>query len=67
TIPCVLFDIATPPMGGLNLFNLYIALSRMAHSPELLAEDDHLQHLDWQTRGWWQEMMMKTLDDQMMH
>ena len=28
TIPAVLVDIATPPTGGLNLFNLYIALSR---------------------------------------
>ena len=28
TIPYVLVDITTPPTGGLNLFNLYIALSR---------------------------------------
>ncbi|KAI6098558.1 hypothetical protein EDD16DRAFT_1562833 [Pisolithus croceorrhizus] len=28
TIPTVLIDIATPPTGGLNLFNLYVALSR---------------------------------------
>jgi len=28
TIPCVLIDIATPPTGGLNLFNLYVMLSR---------------------------------------
>jgi hypothetical protein len=28
TIPYVLVDIATPPTGGLNLFNLYVALSR---------------------------------------
>ncbi|KAH7925604.1 hypothetical protein BV22DRAFT_1010859 [Leucogyrophana mollusca] len=28
TIPTVLVDIATPPTGGLNLFNLYVALSR---------------------------------------
>ncbi|KIK74185.1 hypothetical protein PAXRUDRAFT_20134 [Paxillus rubicundulus Ve08.2h10] len=28
TIPSVLIDIATPPTGGLNLFNLYVALSR---------------------------------------
>ena len=26
TIPTVLVDIATPPTGGLNLFNLYVAL-----------------------------------------
>lgn len=28
TIPYVLVDIAPPPTGGLNLFNLYVALSR---------------------------------------
>ena len=28
TIPAVLVDIATPPSGGLTLFNLYVALSR---------------------------------------
>ncbi|KAI9568442.1 hypothetical protein HD554DRAFT_2097950 [Boletus coccyginus] len=28
TIPTVLVDIATPPSGGLTLFNLYVALSR---------------------------------------
>jgi len=28
TIPYVLVDIAMPPTGGLNLFNLYVALSR---------------------------------------
>ncbi|KIK20992.1 hypothetical protein PISMIDRAFT_104798 [Pisolithus microcarpus 441] len=28
TLPCVIIDIATPPSGALNLFNLYIALSR---------------------------------------
>jgi hypothetical protein len=27
TIPFILVDIALPPMGGLSLFNLYIALS----------------------------------------
>ncbi|KAI5981114.1 hypothetical protein EDD15DRAFT_2184672 [Pisolithus albus] len=30
TLPCVVVDIATPPSGGLNLFNLYVALSRSA-------------------------------------
>ncbi|KAI5981217.1 hypothetical protein EDD15DRAFT_2184130 [Pisolithus albus] len=30
TLPCVVVDIATPPSGGLNLFNLYMALSRSA-------------------------------------
>ena len=28
TIPFVMVDIATPPTGGLSLFNLYVALSR---------------------------------------
>ena len=28
TIPYVVVDIATPPTGGLSLFNLYVALSR---------------------------------------
>lgn len=28
TLPYVIVDIATPPSGGLNLFNLYVALSR---------------------------------------
>lgn len=27
-IPYVIVDIATPPMGGLSLFNLYVVLSR---------------------------------------
>ncbi|KAG2099649.1 hypothetical protein BD769DRAFT_1368344 [Suillus cothurnatus] len=45
TIPYVLVDIATPPTGGLNLFNLYVALSR--------TEDDRLKELDEQTKVWW--------------
>ncbi|KIK15822.1 hypothetical protein PISMIDRAFT_114547 [Pisolithus microcarpus 441] len=28
TLPYVIVDIATPPSGSLNLFNLYVALSR---------------------------------------
>ncbi|KIK15047.1 hypothetical protein PISMIDRAFT_42160, partial [Pisolithus microcarpus 441] len=28
TLQSVIVDIATPPSGGLNLFNLYVALSR---------------------------------------
>ncbi|KAI5989698.1 hypothetical protein EDD15DRAFT_2171054 [Pisolithus albus] len=28
TLPSVIVDIATPPTGGLNLFNLYVGLSR---------------------------------------
>ncbi|KAG2095410.1 hypothetical protein BD769DRAFT_1353011 [Suillus cothurnatus] len=48
TIPYVLVDIATPPTGGLNLFNLYVALSR--------TEDDRLKELDEQTKVWWAKM-----------
>ncbi|KIO10595.1 hypothetical protein M404DRAFT_129715, partial [Pisolithus tinctorius Marx 270] len=71
-IPCMLVDIATPPTGGLNLFNLYVALSRgsglfqATHSPELLAEDDHLDGLDYQTKWWWQEISTRCRDDQTM-
>ncbi|KIJ11326.1 hypothetical protein PAXINDRAFT_84687 [Paxillus involutus ATCC 200175] len=61
TIPHVLVDITSPPSGVLNLFNLYVALSRnkafqVSHSPELLAEDDRLQELDVKTKKWWQDM-----------
>ncbi|KIK23350.1 hypothetical protein PISMIDRAFT_100643, partial [Pisolithus microcarpus 441] len=28
TLPCVIINIAMPPSGALNLFNLYVALSR---------------------------------------
>ncbi|KAG1849315.1 hypothetical protein C8R48DRAFT_614273, partial [Suillus tomentosus] len=48
TILYVLVDIATPPTGGLNLFNLYIALSWM--------EDDRSKELDEQTKVWWTKM-----------
>ncbi|KAG1852685.1 hypothetical protein F4604DRAFT_1629041 [Suillus subluteus] len=51
TIPYVLVDIATPPTGGLNLFNLYVALSR-----KLLEEDDRLKGLDERTTDWWKKM-----------
>ncbi|KAJ3994071.1 hypothetical protein F5050DRAFT_1576334 [Lentinula boryana] len=38
----VIIDIASPPTGSLNLFNIYVALSHR-HSAELLAEDDQLE------------------------
>ncbi|KAJ8590088.1 hypothetical protein M405DRAFT_687412, partial [Rhizopogon salebrosus TDB-379] len=47
TIGHVLVDIATPPTGGLNLFNLYVALSR---------KDDRLRMLDEQTSSWWRSI-----------
>ncbi|KAI6032557.1 hypothetical protein EDC04DRAFT_2707993 [Pisolithus marmoratus] len=75
-LPYVIVDIAKPPSGGLNLFNLYVTLSRSSghqtirllrdfddaiflcsHTPELLAEDDHLAVLDKETITWWTRMM----------
>ncbi|KAG6805475.1 hypothetical protein H0H92_015239, partial [Tricholoma furcatifolium] len=69
TIPNVLVDIATPPTGGLSLFNLSSgrhsirilrdfddSIFMAAHDPELLAEDDRLEHMDRQTRKWWGKM-----------
>ncbi|THG93156.1 hypothetical protein EW026_g8002 [Hermanssonia centrifuga] len=42
TLPYVIVDIASPPTGTLNLFNLYVALSRSAgrHSIRLLRDFD---------------------------
>jgi ATP-dependent exoDNAse (exonuclease V) alpha subunit len=42
TIPHVIVDIASPPMGTLSVFNLYVALSRSAsrHSICLLQDFD---------------------------
>ena len=77
TIPYVLVNIASPPTGGLSLFNLYIALSQSSgrstirllwdfddeifkatHDPELLAEDDRLEHLNELTKQWWSRISM---------
>ncbi|KAI6025363.1 hypothetical protein BKA83DRAFT_4052165 [Pisolithus microcarpus] len=54
TIPFVIVDIATPPSGGLSLFNLYIALSQSRG--QLLAENDGLDQLDNGTFHWWQTL-----------
>ncbi|KAF8548139.1 hypothetical protein OG21DRAFT_1365432, partial [Imleria badia] len=57
TIPYVLVDIATPPTGGLNLFN--VALPRSSGRSTirlLLAEDDRLEELNKKTKDWWKEM-----------
>ncbi|KAJ3995131.1 hypothetical protein F5050DRAFT_1574222, partial [Lentinula boryana] len=51
TIAPVIIDIASPPTGSLNLFNIYVALSR-----KLLAEDDKLEKIEKETRKWWEEM-----------
>ncbi|KAI5981874.1 hypothetical protein EDD15DRAFT_2182423 [Pisolithus albus] len=50
TLPCVVVDIATPPSGGLNLFNLYVALSRSAGRSTI---HDRLQEEDDKTWKWW--------------
>ncbi|KAJ3995759.1 hypothetical protein F5050DRAFT_1572918 [Lentinula boryana] len=55
TIALVIIDIASPPTGSLNLFNIYVALSHR-HSAELLAEDDKLEKIENETRKWWEEM-----------
>ncbi|KAI5989033.1 hypothetical protein EDD15DRAFT_2171871 [Pisolithus albus] len=47
TLTSVIINIATPPTGGLNLFNLYIALSRSrgrSHICLLRDFDDNLFH-----------------------
>ncbi|KAI4527073.1 hypothetical protein K523DRAFT_251811 [Schizophyllum commune Tattone D] len=50
TLPAVVVDIAKVPNGQLNLFNVYVALSRSA---ELLQEDERLDMLDKATKQWW--------------
>ncbi|KAI6010595.1 hypothetical protein EDC04DRAFT_2768250 [Pisolithus marmoratus] len=70
TISYVLMDIARPPSGTLNPFNLYIwrdtihllrdfdeRLFLSAHSTDLLAEDDHLHLLDEETQKWRVQMV----------
>ncbi|KAI6008492.1 hypothetical protein EDC04DRAFT_2582052 [Pisolithus marmoratus] len=57
TICYVLMDIARSLPGTLNLSNLYVMLSKNAHSMDLLTEDDHLHLLDEETWKWWVQMM----------
>ncbi|KAI6010123.1 hypothetical protein EDC04DRAFT_2770477 [Pisolithus marmoratus] len=65
TISYVLMDIARPPSGTLNLFNLYVTLLRnfderlflSAHSMDLPTKDDRLHLLDEETWKWWVQMM----------
>ncbi|KAG6328335.1 hypothetical protein ID866_10753 [Astraeus odoratus] len=50
-MPYIIVNIASPPTGGLNLFILYVVLSRSSesfrqHTPELLAKDDRLDELN---------------------
>ncbi|KAI6031186.1 hypothetical protein BKA83DRAFT_4044971, partial [Pisolithus microcarpus] len=51
TLQSVIVDIATPPSGGLNLFNLYVALFN-----KLLMEDERLEEQNKQMRTWWNEV-----------
>ncbi|KAF9230448.1 hypothetical protein BU15DRAFT_57226, partial [Melanogaster broomeanus] len=53
TISALVIDIGTPPSGGLSLFNLYVAMSRM---PELTAEDERLEALSRRTKTWWERV-----------
>ena len=71
-LPYVIVDIAKPPLGGLDLFNLYVALSRSSghetiwllhdfddqkmHDVALLAEDDWMERLDRIMKEWWHKM-----------
>ncbi|KAI6002070.1 hypothetical protein EDD15DRAFT_2157991 [Pisolithus albus] len=50
TLPCVIADIATPPSGGLNLFNLYVALSRSSGRSSI---HDRLEEENEKTQKWW--------------
>ena len=71
-LPYDLIDIASPPSGTLNLFNLYVALSRSSgresirllrdfdsklfRQLSLMMEDDRLEELDRLTLQWWRQM-----------
>ncbi|KIK29884.1 hypothetical protein PISMIDRAFT_88284, partial [Pisolithus microcarpus 441] len=64
TLQSVIVDIATPPSGGLNLFNLYLRILRdfddnvflKSHSNKLLMEDERLEEQNKQMRTWWNEV-----------
>ncbi|KAL4069552.1 hypothetical protein J3A83DRAFT_4095565 [Scleroderma citrinum] len=58
TLQHVIIDIASPPTGGLSLFDLYVALSRSRgrSTIQLLAEDDRLKDQDEMTKHWWEKM-----------
>ncbi|KAF9220560.1 hypothetical protein BS17DRAFT_714188 [Gyrodon lividus] len=59
TIPHILVNIASPPSEALNLFNLYVTLSRSS------SQNDKLQKLDMKMKRWWQHMGhdMRTVQD----
>ncbi|KAF9243726.1 hypothetical protein BU15DRAFT_42741, partial [Melanogaster broomeanus] len=52
TLPAVVIDIGTPPTGELSLFNLYV----VPQVAELTAEDERLDAMGRQTKGWWETM-----------
>ncbi|KAJ6541219.1 hypothetical protein DFH09DRAFT_851102, partial [Mycena vulgaris] len=56
TLPFVFVDIATPPSGGLSLFNYMSHFRRKVHDPALPAEDDRLEELNARTKEWWGRM-----------
>ncbi|KAI5981876.1 hypothetical protein EDD15DRAFT_2330172 [Pisolithus albus] len=49
TLLCIIVDIATPPSGGLNLFNLYVALSRSARRHCIRLLGDFNEKLFWKS------------------
>ena len=66
TIPYVIIDIARPPSGKLDLFNLYVALSRSRgrHSVRLLRDfDDHIFLASHDTSLMQEDDRLERLDD----
>ena len=66
TIPYVIIDIARPPSGKLDLFNLYVALSRSRghHSVRLLRDfDDHIFLASHDTSLMQEDDRLEQLDD----
>ncbi|KAJ3730299.1 hypothetical protein C8R42DRAFT_553314, partial [Lentinula raphanica] len=51
TIVPVIIDIASPPTGALNLFNIYVALSRSSGR-----DNDELEKYNLTTTNWWVDM-----------
>jgi hypothetical protein len=47
-------DVAKPPTGKLDLFNLYVFKS--SHCRELMKDDDRFEILDRKTKEWWVKM-----------
>ncbi|KAJ7859931.1 hypothetical protein B0H14DRAFT_2350877, partial [Mycena olivaceomarginata] len=62
TLPYVFVNIATPPSGGLSLFNLYVALSRSSGRETNWVKDDCLEELNEKTHQWWRKMSSRDLN-----